>query len=47
MVVCVPGPQPTETIEEDHFKGKVTIKIGPVAAKFNGDVEFSKRDSST
>ena len=41
------GAQLTETIDEDHFKGKVTIKIGPVTAKFNGDVEFSKRDSST
>ena len=47
IVVCVPGAQLTETIDEDHFKGKVTIKIGPVTAKFNCDVEFSKRDSST
>jgi len=47
IVVCVPGAQLTETIDEDHFKGKVTIKIGPVTAKFNGDVKFSKRDSST
>ena len=47
IVVCVPGAQLTETIDEDHFKGKVTIKIGPVTAKFNSDVEFSKRDSST
>jgi len=47
IVVCVPGAQLTETIDEDHFKGKVTIKIGPVTAKFNGDIEFSKRDSST
>ena len=34
-------------LNEDHFKGKVTIKIGPVPAKFNGDVEFSKRDNLT
>jgi hypothetical protein len=47
IVVCVPGAQLTETIDEDHFKGKVTIKIGPVTAKFNGDIVFSKRDSST
>ena len=45
IVVCVPGAQLTETIDEDHFKGKVTIKIGPVTAKFNDDVEFIKRDS--
>ena len=47
IVVCVPGAQLTETIDENHFKGKVTIKIGPVPAKFNGDVEFSKRDNLT
>ena len=46
VVVCVPGAQLTETIDEDHFKGKVTIKIGPVTAKFNGKIEFTKRDSS-
>ena len=45
IVVCVPGAQLTETIDEDHFIGKVKIKIGPVNDKFNGDVEFSKRDS--
>ena len=47
IVVCVPGAQLTETIDEDHFKGKVTIKIGPVTAKFNGDVELTQRDRST
>ena len=44
---CVPGAQITECIDEDHFKGKVTIKIGPVKAKFNGLVEFTHRDAST
>ena len=47
IVVCVPGARLTETIDEDHFKGKVTIKIGPMTANFNGDVEFRRRDCST
>ena len=46
-MVCIPGAQLTETIDEDHFKGNVSVKIGPVITKFRGDVEFSKRDSST
>jgi len=46
VVVCVPGAQLTETLDEDHFKGKVTLKIGPVTAKFNGKVEFTQRDST-
>ena len=46
VVVCVPGAQLTEALDEDHFKGKVTLKIGPVTAKFNGEVEFTQRDSA-
>ncbi|MDP7582883.1 MAG: SRPBCC family protein [SAR324 cluster bacterium] len=46
VVVCVPGAQLTEALDEDHFKGKATLKIGPVTAKFNGKVEFTQRDSA-
>ena len=42
VVTCVPGAELTETIDENHLKGKVTIKIGPVTAKFNGDFEIEK-----
>ena len=44
VVICVPGAELTETIDENHLKGKVTIKIGPVTAKFNGDIEIKKRE---
>ena len=44
VVTCVPGAELTETIDENHLKGKVTIKIGPVTAKFNGDVEIKKEN---
>ena len=40
VVACVPGAELTETIDENYLKGIVTIKIGPVTAKFNGDVEI-------
>ena len=43
---CVPGSDLTETIDENHLKGKVIIKIGPVTAKFNGDIEIEKREIS-
>ena len=46
IVTCVPGAELTETIDENHLKGKVTIKIGPVTAKFKGDVEIEKREIS-
>ena len=44
VVTCVPGAELTDTIDENHLKGKVTIKIGPVTAKFNGEVEIEKRE---
>ena len=46
VVTCVPGAELTDTIDENHLKGKVTIKIGPVTAKFNGDVEIEKKEIS-
>ena len=27
IVVCIPGAQLTETVDEDHFKGKVSVKM--------------------
>ena len=46
IVNCVPGSELTETLDENHLKSKLTIKIGPVKAKFNGDVEIEKREIS-
>ena len=46
VVTSVPGAELIDTIDENHLKGKVTIKIGPVTAKFNGDVEIEKREIS-
>ncbi len=42
MVKSVPGAELTEQIDERNFKGKISIKIGPVTAKFNGEAEFTK-----
>ena len=38
IVTCLPVAELTESIDENHLKGKVTIKIGPVTATFNGDI---------
>ena len=46
LVTYVPGTELTDTIDENHLKGKVIIKIGPVTAKFNGDIEIEKREIS-
>ena len=46
IVTCVPGAELTDIIDVNHLKGKVIIKIGPVTAKFNGDIEIEKREIS-
>ena len=45
VVVCVPGAQLTEVVDEVNFKGKISVKIGPVTSKFNGDAKFDKLDA--
>lgn len=44
VVPCMPGAELTETIDENHWKGKVTIKLGPVSLSFAGKVEMHERD---
>ena len=45
VVVCVQGAQLTEIIDDKNFKGKISIKIGPVTSKFNGEGRFEKLDA--
>jgi hypothetical protein len=45
VVVCVPGAQLTEIVNDNNFKGKISVKIGPVTSKFNGEGRFEKLDA--
>ena len=38
---CIPGCQSLEQISDNQLKATVGLKIGPVNAKFNGEVELS------
>jgi carbon monoxide dehydrogenase subunit G len=44
VVVCMPGAELTETIDESNWKGKVKIKLGPVSLSFAGKVTLAERD---
>lgn len=46
MVKSVPGAELTEQLDERNFKGKISIKIGPVTTKFNGEAEFTKLEEA-
>lgn len=41
---CVPGGQLTEVVDDHTWKGKVTMKLGPVTLAFNGVVTLQERD---
>jgi carbon monoxide dehydrogenase subunit G len=44
VVPCMPGAELTETVDDTHWKGQVTIKLGPVKMAFKGKVEIAERD---
>ena len=44
IVPCVPGAELTEVVDKDNFKGKVSVRLGPVALTFAGRAEFEERD---
>lgn len=45
-VPCFPGAELVETIDEDSYKGRVTVKLGPVAMVFNGRLTIEGRDEA-
>jgi carbon monoxide dehydrogenase subunit G len=46
IVTCVPGASLTEKIDEDHYKGQVQLKVGPVKASYDGLITFVQRDAA-
>jgi carbon monoxide dehydrogenase subunit G len=41
---CVPGAELTEVVDEKTYKGKISVKLGPVALTFNGKTTFEELD---
>lgn len=44
IVSCVPGAAITEEIDDRNFKGEVTMKFGPVKAKYSGEIAIQELD---
>jgi carbon monoxide dehydrogenase subunit G len=42
---CMPGAQLTE-IEGDTYRGTVSVKVGPITAKFKGEANFVEQDAA-
>lgn len=44
---CLPGAKIVERIDECHFKGTVSVRVGPATMLFRGDVEVKEMDAAT
>lgn len=47
MVACAPGAELTEQVDADNFKGKISIKIGPITTKYEGLAKIEERNKET
>ena len=43
---CLEGVTDLETVEADHYVGVMSVKMGPVRLRFNGDVRVTEKDES-
>jgi hypothetical protein len=44
VATCVPGAQITEKIDESHYKGSISMKVGPAVTDFKGQIEVLQLD---
>jgi uncharacterized protein len=44
---CMPGAELTEVVDQDTYKGKIGVRLGPVALTFAGLVKFEQIDAAT
>jgi uncharacterized protein len=44
---CMPGAELTEIVDPQNYKGKIAVRLGPVALTFAGRVEFDQVDASS
>lgn len=43
---CVPGVSIDEKVGENHYKGKVGMKFGPIGAKYDADIFYDLIDAA-
>jgi carbon monoxide dehydrogenase subunit G len=46
VAVCMPGAKITERIDAQHYKGTVSIKLGPANLSFRGEIEVKALDGA-
>src|ERR1700720_45064 len=43
---CMPGAALTEVVDTQNFRGKIAVRLGPVALAFAGPVQFEDIDET-
>jgi hypothetical protein len=43
---CMPGAELTEVVDGTSYKGKISVRLGPVALVFNGTARFEEIDEA-
>jgi Uncharacterized conserved protein len=46
LQACIPGCESVEETEPGHYTAAVVLKIGPIKARFTGEVKLTEIDSS-
>jgi uncharacterized protein len=46
IVPCMPGAELTEVVDDRTYKGKIGVRLGPVALTFAGAVKFEEIDDA-
>jgi len=46
MAPNLPGTELTEVVDDDNYKGRVSVKMGPVSLRFGGTATIVERDEA-
>src|ERR1700749_299399 len=46
VAACLPGTELTDDLGDDHYRGEVGIRMGPVRLKFAGTADILERDET-
>ncbi|HEY6032205.1 MAG TPA: SRPBCC family protein [Gaiellaceae bacterium] len=44
VIPCMPGATLAETVDDDHWKAKLAVKLGPIALNFDADIAREEGD---
>ncbi len=44
VAACMPGAKITERLDDTHYKGMVTVRVGPATMNFRGEIEVREMD---